>query len=110
MTVGTPVRSQSVCFGSIEQSEYKVIGSLSEVTEKLRGKLAQEIIRSIERNDEKKKKRKKNRERRRERKEDKEKEEVEVVKRKKEVSVSSAAGRVNNKRFIHECLPLKLPV
>ena len=73
LTFGTPVRSQSVCFGSIgEDSKDLPIGSLSEATETLRGRLAQEIIRGIERNDNKKKRRKKKKDR-------KEKAEAEAV-------------------------------
>ena len=64
LTFGTPVRSQSVCFGSIgEATQDLPIGSLSEATETLRGQLAQEIIRGIERNDNKKKRKKKKKDR-----------------------------------------------
>jgi hypothetical protein len=57
LTFGTPIRSQSVCFGSIADASREV-GSFSEVTEKLRGELAQEILRSLERKDARRKRRK----------------------------------------------------
>ena len=56
LTRGTPIRSQSVCFGSIaEAAEGILVGSFIEASEQLRGKFAQQIIRSIEKKDERKK-------------------------------------------------------
>ena len=73
LTRGTPIRSQSVCFGSIAEVSGDLVGSFSEAAEKLRGKIAQEIIESIEKKDEKKKKKKS----------------------KEKTSASISAGRVN---------------
>jgi hypothetical protein len=75
LTRGTPIRSQSVCFGSIAKAtDLMLIGSFTEEAEKLRGKIAQEILKSIEKKDEKKKKKTSGREK---------------------TSASTFAGRVN---------------